>query len=72
MDDRMERLLEAAREVEIDARERSDAYNIYQFVGIKHAVAMLAPFFEEMGIDAPTLEDLEDEDFLAKFIEDNS
>lgn len=72
MDDRMERLLEAAREVEIDSRDISDAYSIYQFVGIKHAVDMLAPYFSSLGCDAPTLDDLDDEDFLAKFIEDNS
>lgn len=63
MDVRMERLLEAAREAEIDRRDIGEAYNIYQFVGLKHAVDMLSTFFNEHGFAAPTMEDLEDECF---------
>lgn len=69
MDARMERLLEAVSLVDIDRRDREDLYNLYQFVSLAAAVDAASSLFQYRGEYAPTIEDLEDDDFLANYDE---
>lgn len=62
--DRIDALIELLREAEVDRRDISAIYDLYQFVSIQNAVDTAQNFFNERGYSGPELEDLDDPDYV--------